>query len=131
MRKDTGFHQFIRGIILIGFSLFLVKMIVTGTITSYSSTAMLPIIYITTGALLLLGVLHIWRSGETEKEQNVSTSRYQSITRYGAFALTIVVGLLFANVTPNIGESREDYIRQLDRMFGIEEDLPSDLHLED
>ncbi|KAA0549000.1 DUF1980 domain-containing protein [Bacillus sp. BGMRC 2118] len=131
MKKDMGFHQFIRGIILIGFSLFLVKMIVTGTVTSYSSTAMLPIIYLTTGALLLLGVLHVWRSGGTVKEQNVSMSRYRSIILYGVFVGTIVIGLLFANVTPNIGESREDYIQQLDRMFGIEEDLPSDLHLEE
>ncbi|MBM6616349.1 DUF1980 domain-containing protein [Bacillus suaedaesalsae] len=131
MQKDIGFHYFLRGIILIGLALFLLKIIVTGTIISYISTGMLPLIYVTSALLLSLGIIHVWQSGAKDQEKQVASAKYRSIILYGAFVSTIVVGLVFSNVTPILGGSKEEFIKQLDQMFGIEEDLPSDLHLEE
>lgn len=132
--KNVGFHSFIRGIILIGLAMFLIKLVMTGAMVSYISTTMLPIIYVTIVALLLFGMMLVWNSGgkkEAGQQQFEGKSRF--VILYGTFIATIIAGLMLSNIALNENnvQNNSDFIKELEQMYGIEEDLPSDLHLEE
>lgn len=118
-QPDMGFHAYIRGIILIGFSLLMLSFIITGTITYYIAPTMLPFVYFATAVFLILGVLQIVRStakGQEEEllcdcgtDHSVQGSLIVKLLIYGIFVTPIVLGfvlpdkLLDSSVAANRG----------------------------
>ncbi len=104
--RDYGFHIYIRGIILIGFTMLLFKLIVTGDITNFIAPRMMPFIYFATGTFLFMGVVQIWRSGSKNPEEvycncgfshNQEGSSLQSILIYSIFIIPVVTGFMFSD----------------------------------
>lgn len=102
--RDYGFHIYLRGIILLGFTLLFFKLLVTGNITNFIAPRMMPFMYFAGATLFLLGIVQIWRSGSKNKEELVcncgfdhgdSSTPIQSIVIYSMFVLPIVTGFMF------------------------------------
>lgn len=102
--RDYGFHIYLRGIILLGFTLLFFKLLVTGDITNFIAPRMMPFMYFAAGTLFLLGIIQIWRSGSKNKEELVcncgfdhgnSSTPIQSIVIYSIFVLPVVTGFMF------------------------------------
>ncbi|WP_096152864.1 MULTISPECIES: TIGR03943 family putative permease subunit [Bacillus] len=102
--RDYGFHVYIRGIILLGFTLLFFKLIVTGDIINFIAPRMYPFMYFAAAVLFILGVLQIWRSGSKNKEELVcdcgfdhgeKSTPIQSLLIYSMFILPIVTGFMF------------------------------------
>jgi putative membrane protein len=106
--RDYSFHLFIRGIILIGFSLLSVKLILTGNIFNFIAPKMMPFIYFATITFLFLGIIQIWRSGSKNQEElycdcgvdhGQSTNIFRSTVIYSIFIIPVVTGFLFSEAT--------------------------------
>ncbi|MCM2532595.1 TIGR03943 family protein [Neobacillus pocheonensis] len=110
MKKENeeaaSFHQLIRGIILIGFMLFLFKLLLTNNITLLIAPKMVHFIYFTIIIFLILGVLLILRGTSDQKHQyqcdcdgkhSYPKSIVKSLFFYLLFILPIITGFLFAN----------------------------------
>jgi putative membrane protein len=104
--RDYGFHMYIRGIILIGFSLLMFKLILTGNIHNFIAPRMMPFIYFATAVFLLLGTIQIWRSGSKKTEElycdcgidhTTGGSSVRSVIIYSMFILPVVTGFLFSD----------------------------------
>jgi putative membrane protein len=102
--RDYGFHIYIRGIILLGFTLLFFKLLVTGDITNFIAPRMMPFMYFAAGTLFVLGIVQIWRSGSKNKEELVcncgfdhgeSSTPIQSILIYSMFVLPVLTGFMF------------------------------------
>ncbi|MRX72401.1 TIGR03943 family protein [Bacillus lacus] len=106
-RPDYRFHVFIRGIILIGFTMLMFKLITTGNITNFIAPRMMPFIYFAVVTFLILGVVQIWRSGSKNDEEVVcncgfehseKNSPLQSLVIYSFFVFPIITGFMFPEV---------------------------------
>ena len=104
--KDYGFHVYIRGIILLGFTLLFFKLIVSGDIINFIAPRMMPFMYFATIVLFILGIQQIWRSGSKQKEELVcncgfdhggSSTPIQSVFIYSLFILPVVTGFMFSD----------------------------------
>ena len=102
--RDYGFHVYLRGIILLGFTLLFFKLIVTGNIINFIAPRMYPFMYFAAAVLFILGVLQIWRSGSKNKEELVcdcgfdhgeKSTPIQSLLIYSMFIFPIVTGFMF------------------------------------
>ena len=102
--RDYGFHIYLRGIILLGFTLLFFKLLATGDITNFIAPRMMPFMYFAAGTLFILGIVQIWRSGSKNKEELVcncgfdhgeSSTPIQSILIYSMFVLPVVTGFMF------------------------------------
>lgn len=105
--NDLSFQKFIRGIILVGFTLLLVKLILSGNITNFIAPRMLPFIYFATGTFLIMGILQIWRSDSKKDldifcdcglDHNRKTSPIKSLILYCLFLFPVFTGFLFPDV---------------------------------
>ncbi|MDR6997748.1 TIGR03943 family putative permease subunit [Neobacillus niacini] len=104
--QDFSFHHLIRGIILIGFTLLLFKLLLTQNITLLIAPKMVRFIYFTFIVLFLLGVLLIVRGTSSQKhtyhcdcdgEHSYPTSFGKSLCLYLLFIIPITTGFLFSN----------------------------------
>ena len=107
-RKDhegDSYHHLIRGIILIGLSLFVFKLLVTNDITFFIAPKMVRFIYFSFIVLLSLSVLLILR-GTSEKrsyhchcegDHTYPTTIFKSILLYSLFIIPITTGFLFSD----------------------------------
>nr|WP_062046476.1 TIGR03943 family protein [Bacillus sp. JCM 19034] len=118
-QSDNGYHAYIRGIILIGFSLLMLAFLMTGNITYYIAPAMLPFIYFATGVFIILGILQIVRStkkGQQEEQlcdcgvdHSVQGPIFAKLFVYAVFITPIILGfvlpdrLLDSSVAANRG----------------------------
>ncbi len=102
--RDYGFHIYLRGIILLGFTLLFFKLLATGDITNFIAPRMMPFMYFAAGTLFILGIVQIWRSGSKNKDELVcncgfdhgeSSTPIQSILIYSMFVLPVVTGFMF------------------------------------
>jgi putative membrane protein len=103
---DYSFQVYIRGIILIGFSLLMFKLLLTGDIQLFIAPRMLPFIKFAAITFFLMGVLQIWRSS-SKNEQDLlcqcgfsheeEASSTQSVIIYALFILPVMTGFLFAD----------------------------------
>lgn len=101
------FHLYLRGIILIGFTMLMLKLVLTGNMTNFIAPKMLPFIYFAMVVFLLLGVMQIWRSG-SKKEAELSCNcgvdhsssqfPFRSFFIYFVFIIPIITGFLFPEV---------------------------------
>lgn len=111
MKKDNEeaaitFHFLIRGIILIGFMLLLLKLLLTNNISLLIAPKMVHFIYFTLFIFLILGVLLILRGTsdqnhryhcECDGEHSYPQSLSKSLFLYLLFIIPITTGFLFAN----------------------------------
>ncbi|MFD1739226.1 TIGR03943 family putative permease subunit [Bacillus salitolerans] len=105
--RDYSFHLYIRGIILIGFSMLSFKLILSGDIFNFIAPRMMPFIYFATLTFLLLGVIQVWRSSSKDKDElycdcgvdhGASGNALKSIIIYSIFIIPVVTGFLFSDV---------------------------------
>ncbi|MBO1513131.1 TIGR03943 family putative permease subunit [Metabacillus bambusae] len=104
---QNRFHLYLRGIILVGFTLLMLKLVLTGNMTNFIAPKMLPFIYFAMVVFLLLGVMQIWRSG-SKKEAELSCNcgvdhsssqfPFRSFFVYLVFIIPIITGFLFPEV---------------------------------
>ncbi|WP_273129510.1 TIGR03943 family putative permease subunit [Bacillus weihaiensis] len=105
--NDLSFQKYIRGIILVGFTLLLVKLIISGDITNFIAPKMLPFVYFATGTFLILGILQIWRSDSKQDldiycdcglDHSGKKSPIKSILVYSLFLFPVLTGFMFPEV---------------------------------
>lgn len=104
---DLGFQKYIRGIILVGFTLLLFKLVISGDITNFIAPRMLPFVYFATGIFLVLGILQIWRS-DSKKDLDIycdcgidhsrKKSPIKSLVVYALFLFPVLTGFMFPEV---------------------------------
>lgn len=101
------FQVYIRGIILIGFTLLMIKLLVTGNMVNFIAPKMLPFMYFAIVVFLFLGVIQIWRSGSKKQaelycdcgvDHAAPSSPARSFFVYLLFIIPIVTGFLFPEV---------------------------------
>lgn len=102
--QEWGFHAFIRGIILFGFTMFFISLISTGNIKFYIAPAMMPFIYFALVVFLVLSIVQIIRStpkGQQEElecdcgtNHNMSGPKWKKITIYSIFILPLIMGFV-------------------------------------
>lgn len=73
-KVQFGFHAFIRGIILFGFTMLLLSFILSGSITLYIAPKMMPFIYFAVVCCLVLSVVQIVRSTPKGQEDETACS---------------------------------------------------------
>lgn len=103
--EGDSYHHLIRGIILIGLSLFFFKLLVTNDITFFITPKMVRFIYFSFIVLLSLSILLIIRGTSEqnshhchcEGEHSYPTSIFKSILLYSLFILPITTGFLFSD----------------------------------
>lgn len=97
------FHFFIRGIILLGFSLLMFKLIVTGNVTKFIAPKMLPFIYFSLFTFFLLSIIQLWRSRSSENIEvtcdcnghELPKTKGRTIFIYSLFIFPILTGFIF------------------------------------
>ncbi|MFD9365625.1 TIGR03943 family putative permease subunit [Priestia megaterium] len=106
MKKiDQQFVVYIRGILLIGFSLLMFKLILTGKIVQYIAPKMMPFILFSSGTFFLLGIIQIWRSSVNKdltcecSHDHMEKGKIRTTFIYSLFLLPIMSGFLFSNHT--------------------------------
>ncbi|MEH6967127.1 TIGR03943 family protein [Priestia megaterium] len=106
MKKiDQQFIIYIKGILLIGFSLLMFKLILTGKIIQFIAPKMLPFIWFSSGTFFLLGIIQIWRSSINKDlscecgHDHTEKGKIRTVLIYSLFLLPIMTGFLFSNHT--------------------------------
>ncbi|MGG2092613.1 TIGR03943 family protein [Bacillus sp. S13(2024)] len=106
-RETQSFHMYVRGIILIGFGMLLLKLLITGQIENFIAPKMVKFIYFTFSVVTLLGIVQIWRSGEKEKsgrgccdhDHSLPRTKKGSLLFYSLFLTPIITAFLFSDHT--------------------------------
>ncbi|KKI88872.1 hypothetical protein WQ54_29370 [Bacillus sp. SA1-12] len=102
--EHSRFHIYLRGIILIGFTLLMLKLVLTGNMMNFIAPKMMPFIYFAMVVFLLLGVMQIWRSGSKKEaeidcacgmEHSRSLTSFRSFLVYVLFIIPVITGFLF------------------------------------
>ncbi|WP_461672983.1 TIGR03943 family putative permease subunit [Priestia megaterium] len=106
MKKiDQQFVIYIRGILLIGFSLLMFKLILTGKIIQFIAPKMMPFILFSSGTFFLLGIIQIWRSSINKDlscecgHDHTEKGKIRTTFFYSLFLLPIMTGFLFSSHT--------------------------------
>ncbi|MFF2445017.1 TIGR03943 family putative permease subunit [Priestia megaterium] len=106
MKKiDQQFIIYIRGILLMGFSLLMFKLILTGKIIQFIAPKMMPFILFSSGTFFLLGIIQIWRSSVNKDSScecghdHTEKGKIRTAFIYSLFLLPIMTGFLFSNHT--------------------------------
>ncbi len=102
---DVSYHHLIRGIVLIGLTLLVFKLLVTNNIAFFIAPKMVRFIYFSFIVLLILSIILILRGTSEKKryschcegEHTYPTSIFKSIMLYGLFILPITTGFLFSD----------------------------------
>ncbi|WP_243385967.1 TIGR03943 family putative permease subunit [Bacillus kexueae] len=100
------FHAYIRGVILIGFSLLLFKLVVTGHITKFIAPKMLPYSYFGLVTFFILGVIQILKGRSDQRHKascgceghELPKTNKQSLLIYSLFVFPLVTGFMFPDV---------------------------------
>jgi len=106
MKKiDQQFIIYIRGILLMGFSLLMFKLMLTGKIIQFVAPKMMPFILFSSGTFFLLGIIQIWRSSVNKDSScecghdHTEKGKIRTTFIYSLFLLPIMTGFLFSNHT--------------------------------
>ncbi|MGG2066100.1 TIGR03943 family putative permease subunit [Bacillus sp. S14(2024)] len=106
-RETQSFHMYVRGIILIGFGLLLLKLLITGNIENFIAPKMVKFIYFTFSVVTLLGIVQIWRSGQKDKsgcgccdhDHSLPRTKKGALLFYSLFLTPIITAFLFSDHT--------------------------------
>ncbi|HDX9707251.1 TPA: TIGR03943 family protein [Bacillus thuringiensis] len=99
------FHIYIRGIILISFGLLFLKLIITGHMENFIAPKMVKFIYFTLVAVILLGLVQLWRGRGKEKfgcgccNHSLPRTKIGSLLLYLLFCIPLITAFLFSNYT--------------------------------
>ena len=106
MKKiDQQFIIYIRGILLIGFSLLMFKLMLTGKIIQFVAPKMMPFILFSSATFFLLGIIQIWRSSVKRDvtcecgHDHTEKGKIRTTLIYSLFLFPIMTGFLFSNHT--------------------------------
>ncbi|WP_243291124.1 TIGR03943 family protein [Bacillus sp. FJAT-47783] len=103
----TQSHALLRGVILLGFSLLMFKLIVTGNMTKYIAPKMLPYSYFSLITFFILGCLQIWKSRAKNTDDvtacdceghELPKTRGRAIFIYSLFIFPVLTGFMLPNV---------------------------------
>ncbi|WP_025026613.1 TIGR03943 family putative permease subunit [Caldalkalibacillus mannanilyticus] len=107
--QEWGFHAFIRGIILFGFSMLMLSMVMSGSIQYYIAPKMLPFIYFAMIVFLILSVVQILRSTPKAQEEELECdcgtahqmpgNRGIKVLIYSLFILPLLMGFVLPDKT--------------------------------
>lgn len=100
-------HVFIRGVILIGFTLLLVRLIIAGDLKFFIAPKMAPLSYFSMVSFLLMGIGQFWRNRNKNddidcdcgSDHGTSSSKKKSILTYSMFIIPILTGMFFSTNT--------------------------------
>jgi putative membrane protein len=102
--NEWGFHAFIRGIILFGFTMFFLSLVLSGNIKLYIAPTMMPFIYFALVVFMLLSVVQIIRSTPKGQEEEVECDcgtnhqmtgpRWKKIMIYSVFVMPLLMGFM-------------------------------------
>lgn len=102
MSEQESFHQYIRGLLLIGFGMLLFKLLVTGHIENFIAPKMRGFAYFTLVVSFVLGVFQVWNHPKQQScdcgHHHEDKTRFSKGLMYALFLLSIVSGFLFSNV---------------------------------
>jgi len=106
MKKiDQQFIIYIRGILLIGFSLLMFKLMLTGKIMQFVAPKMMPFILFSSATFFLLGIIQILRSSVNKDSScecghdHTEKGKIRTTLIYSLFLFPIMTGFLFSNHT--------------------------------
>ncbi|PIC62868.1 TIGR03943 family protein [Sporosarcina sp. P13] len=97
-RKSTvslQFHMFLRGIILIGFFLLILKFVVNETIHLYIAPKMLPFVYFAGGCFFIIGVFQFFKSMSSNLAEDIECNCGVDHYMKGSFIGKTIIYLLF------------------------------------
>ncbi|MFT8322896.1 MAG: TIGR03943 family protein [Bacillus sp. (in: firmicutes)] len=111
------FHTYLRGIVLIGISLLLFKLLLTGNISLFISPKLYPLLAVSILLLMIVGIIQIFfgTSETTEVSCNCCAEHlppkntFRSFIYYSFFIIPVITGLLFSDHTlgSSIAKNRE------------------------
>ena len=99
-------HVIIRGVILIGFTILLSKLVITGDLKNFIAPKMAPLTYFSIAAFLLMGIAQFLRNKNGDdidcdcgSDHGTSDSGKRSIFIYSLFIVPLLTGMFFSNNT--------------------------------
>jgi uncharacterized repeat protein (TIGR03943 family) len=101
MKDRMRFHMLIRGVIFLGFSMALFKLLLTGNIINFIAPKMFPFIWLMCGATLLFGCIQLFRGdGGTClcERHTLPKTTVASLSLYMLFLSPIVLVFIFSTV---------------------------------
>jgi putative membrane protein len=107
--NEWGFHAFIRGIILFGFTMFFLSLVLSGNIKFYIAPTMMPFVYFALVIFMLLSIVQIMRSTPRGQEEEIECDcgtnhqmtgpRWKKVLIYSIFVLPLLMGFMFPDKT--------------------------------
>ena len=101
MSEQESFHQYIRGLLLIGFGMLLFKLLMTGHIENFIAPKMRGFTYFTLIVSFALGVFQVWSHPKQQScdcgHHHEEQTRFGKGLIYALFLFPIVSGFLFSN----------------------------------
>ncbi|MCP3029067.1 TIGR03943 family protein [Halobacillus sp. A5] len=102
MSRNT--HSFLRSVILLGFGLFIIKLLISGDIQKFIAPRMMPYMYFALAVIAVLGLIQFFKSDSEEghacecgHNHDYSSSKTRSILVYSLFIVPIITGMLFSD----------------------------------
>ncbi|GGF24757.1 TIGR03943 family protein [Halobacillus andaensis] len=102
MNRNT--HYFLRSVILLGFGLFIIKLLISGDIQKFIAPRMMPYMYFALGVIAILGMIQFFKSDSEDDhdcdcghDHDYSRSKVRSILVYSLFIIPIFTGMLFSD----------------------------------
>ncbi|MFC7061894.1 TIGR03943 family putative permease subunit [Halobacillus seohaensis] len=103
MTKDS--HSFIRSVILLGFGLFIIKLLISGDIQKFIAPRMMPYMYFALCVIAILAMIQFFKSDPSDGEHSCdcghnseySSSKGRSLLIYLLFIVPIFSGMLFSD----------------------------------
>ncbi|ETI65902.1 TIGR03943 family putative permease subunit [Neobacillus vireti] len=99
-------HVMVRGIVLLGFTSLLLKLVITGDLKYFIAPKVAPLTYFSIAAFLLMGIAQFWRNKSGDdvdcdcgSDHGTSDSDNKSIIIYSMFIIPILTGMFFSNNT--------------------------------
>ncbi|WP_270180750.1 TIGR03943 family putative permease subunit [Alkalihalobacillus sp. CinArs1] len=95
------FHMFLRAIIMIGFSLLIMKFILNETIQLYIAPKMLPFVYFGGACFFLIGIFQFFKSLSSNLAEEIECNCGADHQMKGSFVRKTIIYLLF--ILPIVG----------------------------
>ncbi|MBU5212951.1 TIGR03943 family putative permease subunit [Heyndrickxia oleronia] len=100
------FHIFLRGIILIGFTLLFYKLLISNQINYFIAPKMRPYLYFSTFVFMVLGIFQVFKGTSNKKEtifcdccddHHPPKTTFRSVLYYLIFIIPLLTGFLFSD----------------------------------
>ncbi|MCA1031481.1 TIGR03943 family protein [Bacillus timonensis] len=104
--KSSQFHTYVRGVILIGYALLILKLILTLQLENFVAAKMHKYLYFALSVFTVLGILQIIRGTSTKGDlhdhcgchgHELPKSNLKSLIIYSLFIAPIIIGFLLPN----------------------------------